>query len=216
MTELDFDYMRNAMVSNQLRTNAVTDSRVLSAMGTVARENHVPPAFRATAYIDRAVPLGNGRALNPPLATGRLLSEAQPLPGERALVVGAATGYAAAILADIGLDVVALEQDAALLDHARSAIGDGPAQLVEGPLEAGWQEGAPYDLVLIDGAVEEVPQAIIDQIRDGGRLAASLVEGEVTRLGIGRKAGRGFGMTLYVDAEAVTLPGFARPRAFTF
>lgn len=216
MTELDFEYMRNAMVSNQLRTNAVTDPHVLAAAAAVARENHVAPEQKATAYIDRAIPLGNGRALNPPLATARLLSEAHPVPGERVLVIGAASGYAAALLAHAGLEVTALEQDAALLAQARAAVAAPNVRFVEGPLEAGWSADAPYDLVLIDGAVEEIPHGIIDQVADGGRIAAAIVDRGVTRLAIGRKAGRGFGLTLYVDAEAVALPGFARPRTFAF
>lgn len=215
MTKLDFENMRRAMVSNQLRTNAVTDPQVLAAMGAVPREHYVPAASAAAAYIDRAVPLGNGRALNPPLTTGRLLSEAAPQPGERALVVGCATGYAAALLARIGLSVVAVEEDAALAAQARAAC---PASVtfVDGPLSAGAPAEAPFDLILIDGAVEQIPQTLVKQLVDGGRLAAAVNDRGVTRLAIGRKAGPGFGLTQFVDAEAVALPGFARPREFAF
>ncbi len=88
--------------------------------------------------------------------------------------------------------------------------------LVEGPLAQGWPQGAPYDFILIDGAVEFVPDALIAQLRDGGRLAAALLERGVTRLALGRKAGDGFAMAAFADAAAAVLPGFVRPKTFTF
>jgi protein-L-isoaspartate(D-aspartate) O-methyltransferase len=207
--------MRRAMVASQLRTTGVSDSRVLAALGSVARERFVPGERRALAYVDTLIPLGGGRALNAPMVLGRLLAEARPQAGERALVVGAATGYAAAVLAEMALDVVALEVDPALAAAARAAL-EGSARVVEGPLAQGWASGAPYDLICIDGAVEGVPDALVAQLRDGGRLVTALVEAGVTRLAIGRRAGEGFGLGSFADAEAPLLPGFARPRQFSF
>ena len=216
MTEQNFEEMRRAMVASQLRTTAVDDPRVIDAMGRVARERHVPSDRAAAAYIDRAIPLGRGRALNPPMATGRLLSEARSKSEDRALVIGAATGYAAALLGELVSSVTALDEDAALLDIARSATRAGNVAFVEGPLGDGWAKDAPYDLILIDGAVEHVPQAIIAQLAAGGRLATAIVERGVTRLAIGRRTSTGFGLIAFADAEAVILPGFAVPKGFTF
>jgi protein-L-isoaspartate(D-aspartate) O-methyltransferase len=190
----------------------VTDRGVLLAMGDVPRENFVPAGARAMAYADRAVPLGAGRFLNAPATLGQLLTQMMPLRGQRALVVGAGTGYSAAVLAAVGLDVVALESSAELAGQARE-VG---LQVVEGPLEAGHRKGAPYDQILIDGAVEVIPDALIDQLADGGRLGAALIDRGISRLVVGRKAGGGFGYLSIADAGAPRLPGFTRPMAFTF
>ena len=216
MTNLDFNHMRQAMVASQLRTTAVNDARVIAAMGAVPRERFVPQESAALAYIDRAIPLGAGRALNPPMTTGRLLTEAHPKAEDSALVIGGATGYAAALLAKLVASVVSLEEDAALLAVARQAPASTRVSIVEGPLAAGWKKKAPYDLILIDGAVEVVPQAIIDQLADGGRLAAAIVDRGVARLSLGKRSGKGFGLVAFADAEAVPLPGFAQPKSFSF
>ena len=216
MTNLDFNHMRQAMVASQLRTTAVNDARVIAAMGAVPRERFVPQESAALAYIDRAIPLGAGRALNPPMTTGRLLTEAHPKAEDSALVIGGATGYAAALLAELVASVVSLEEDAALLAVARQAPASTRVSIVEGPLAAGWKKKAPYDLILIDGAVEVVPQAIIDQLADGGRLAAAIVDRGVARLSLGKRSGKGFGLVAFADAEAVPLLGFTQPKSFSF
>ena len=216
MSEFDFEQMRAAMVANQLRTTGVSDARVLAAVGTVARERFVPADRVSAAYADVTVPIGDGRELNPPMATARLLSEAGPRGGERALVVGAATGYSAAVLAELVASVVAVEEDPELAATAREALAGTGVKLVEAPLAEGHRAGAPYDLILIDGAVEEVPQPLIDQLADGGGLATAIVDRGVTRLAFGRKSGSAFGLVIFADAAAAILPGFARPRAFSF
>lgn len=213
MTDSNFESMRAAMVASTLRPAAVNDPRVVAAMGAVPRERFVPAARAALAYTDASLPLVPGRELNNPLATGRLLTEARPAPGDRALVVGAATGYSAAVLARIGAVVVALEEDAALAEVAPAAEG---VAWVSGPLAEGWADGSPYDLILIDGAVEEIPDALIAQLADGGRLASGLVDHGVTRLVIGRKSGAAFGVASVADVAAAVLPGFGRPPAFSF
>ena len=151
-----------------------------------------------------------------PMALGRLLTQAAPRDGETALLVGAAPGYAAAVLERLVGSLVAVEEDPELAVLAKAALAGTSVKLVEGPAAKGWAKGAPYALILIDGAVEFVPDALIGQLRDGGRLAAAIVEQGVTRLAIGRKAGEGFAMAAFADAAAAVLPGFARPRAFTF
>ncbi|RJF94164.1 protein-L-isoaspartate O-methyltransferase family protein [Sphingomonas cavernae] len=217
MTETNFESMRRAMVSNQLRTWAVSDPRVVSAMGTVAREAFVPTDRAALAYVDTLMPVSEGRALNTPATTGRLLTTLGVHAGEKVLVIGAATGYSAALLGQLGAAVVALEEDQALVDAASKALaGHAHVAVVKGPLAQGWSQGAPYDAILIDGAVEHVPDAIKAQLKDGGRLAGGIVERGVTRLASGRKAGNALALTDFVDAETAILPGFASPKGFVF
>lgn len=216
MTEQNFEAMRRAMVASQLRTTGVSDPRVLAAMGAVPRERFVPPDLTSAAYSDVLVPLGNGRELNSPMSLGRLLTEAAPQPRERAMVIGAATGYAAAVLARLVGPVVAVEEDSALAEIARRNLAGSDIILVEAPLVHGYVAGAPYDLILIDGAIEFVPETIVEQLADGGRLAAAILENGVSRLSIGRRAGEGFGMAGVSDWAAAVLPGFCKPRVFSF
>lgn len=217
MTEQNFELMRRAMVESQLRTTGVNDPRVIAAMAAVPRERFVPDDRRALAYMDRPVALGGGRELNLPEATGRLLTAAQITPRDRVLLIGAATGYTAALLARLAGHVVAIEENAGLAETARTALaGAGQVELVEGPLAAGWAAGAPYDLIFIDGLIELVPDALVAQLADGGRLACALLDKGMSRLGLGRRAGSGFGLDLFADCEAVVLPGFAKPTPFTF
>jgi protein-L-isoaspartate(D-aspartate) O-methyltransferase len=208
----DFSLARRAMVDSQLRPEAVTDRGVLAAMATVEREKFVPEAARALAYFDRPVPLTRDRAMMPPAALGRLLSELAPRASERALVIGSGTGYSAALLQAIVLDVVALESD----EHLAGSARDAGIDTVTGNLAEGWNKGAPYDIILLDGAVEEVPAALSRQLSPQGRLAGAIVDRGVTRLVVGRAAGGAFGLRSLVDADVDILPGFERPRAFTF
>jgi len=200
------------MVESQLRPQGVTDPRVLDAMASVQRENFLPDRTRPLAYVDRSVAIGDGRFLPSPAVLGRLLTEMMLEPGQHVLVVGAGTGYSSAVLNHVGLNVVALESSAELADRARELGID----IVEGPLEAGWKKLAPYDRILIDGAVESIPDTIVDQLADGGRLGTALVDRGITRLTVGRKAGGAFGCLSLGDAGTPTLPGFSKPEAFTF
>lgn len=214
MTEQNFEAMRRAMVESQLRTTGVSDPRVVAAMAETPRERFVPADRKAVAYTDRPVPLGNGRALNLPEATGRLLTAAEVRAGDRVLLVGAATGYTAALLHWLGAHVTALESDADLASQARAAVAD--VEIVEGPLADGAAQGAPYDLIVIDGLIEQVPDALIAQLKDGGRLVTALLDRGASRLAFGRKAGTGFGCDLFADCEAAPIPGFAKPKSFVF
>jgi protein-L-isoaspartate(D-aspartate) O-methyltransferase len=200
------------MVECQLRPQGVTDRGTLDAMARVERERFLPSHTRPLAYVDRAVAIGDGRFLAAPAVLGQLLTQMMPQRGERALVIGAGTGYSAAVLTEIGLDVVAIESDPSLV-AAGKQLGVG---IIEAPLEGGFAKGAPYDLILIDGAVETIPDAIIDQLADGGRLGTALVDRGITRLVVGRKAGGAFGILSFGDAGVPALPGFSRPKAFKF
>ncbi len=217
MSNLDFPAMRRAMVDSQLRTNAVSDPRVTAAIESVAREEFVPADRRATAYVDRAIPLSATRSMNPPLVTARLIVEAGIAPTDKVLVVGAASGYAAAVVAGLASAVIALESDAALAGEAKTQLKGLPnVTVISGDLAKGHAKGAPYDVILVDGAIEQVPDALIRQLAENGRLAAAVIDGGVSRLSIGYKAGAGFGLDPIMDADAVALPGFAKPKALSF
>jgi protein-L-isoaspartate(D-aspartate) O-methyltransferase len=208
----DFAAAREAMVECQLRPQGVTDPAVVEAMGSVRREKFLPSHTRPLAYVDRAVAMGEGRFLPAPAVLGKLLTQMAPERGQRALVIGGGTGYPAAVLGAMGLDVTAVESDSALAAAAR----EQGVHVVEGPLEAGHAKGAPFDQILIDGAVEYIPDAIVEQLADGGRLGAAIVDRGVTRLVVGRKAGGAFGYFSIGDAGVPALPGFSRPKSFTF
>ena len=208
----DFAAAREAMVESQLRPQGVTDAAVLDAMRRIPRENFLPSHTRPLAYVDRAVAIGSGRFLVAPAVLGQLLTQMMPEPGQRALVVGAGTGYSAAVLIAAGLHVVALESDRELAEAARKQ----KLKVVEGPLEDGHAAGAPYDQILIDGAVEFIPDPLIAQLADGGRLGTAILDRGITRLAVGRKAGDAFGTLSVGDAGVPLLPGLQRPRAFTF
>jgi protein-L-isoaspartate(D-aspartate) O-methyltransferase len=208
----DFAAAREAMVESQLRPQGVTDPAVLQAMGTIQRERFLPRHTRPLAYADRAVSIGDGRFLMPPAALGQLLTQMMPRPGHNALVVGAGTGYSAAVLAAIGVSVSAIDSSPELVAAAREA----GVQVVQSPLASGLKRNAPYDLVLIDGAVEYIPDSIVDQLAEGGRLGTALIDRGITRLVVGRKAAGAFGTLSVADAGVSALPGFERPPAFTF
>ncbi|BAV64830.1 protein-L-isoaspartate O-methyltransferase [Sphingobium cloacae] len=198
------------MVESQLRTSDVDDPRVIAVMARVPREDFLPAERRAMAYIDRAVPLSGGRALNPPLATGRLLKEAQVEAGDKVLLIGAATGYSAALLVELGAVVTAVEEEGG------PEIAVPGATVKRGALHAGATDGAPYDVLFIDGAVQDVPAALVAQIAEGGRVVTGLVERGVTRLCSGRVVAGALGLVRLADIEMVVLPGFAAPERFTF
>jgi protein-L-isoaspartate(D-aspartate) O-methyltransferase len=216
MTEHNFEHMRRAMVASQLRTTGVNEPGVLAAMGAVPRERFVPDAYVSAAYADLLIPLGNGRSLNSPMALGRMLSEAKLQGSEHVLVIGAATGYAAAVVARLAGSTIALEEQPELAAIARRELSDFGVEVVEGPLNQGWTGGAPFDFILIDGAVEDVPQAIVDQVSDGGEISAALLDRGVPRLSVGRVIGGSFGWGSFSDVASPVLPGFLKPRGFSF
>ena len=208
----DYAAARQAMVDSQLRPQGVNDPAVIAAMSVVPREKFVPADQKPLAYADRSIPLGEGRALPAPAVLGLLLTALATLRGERALLVGAGSGYSAAVLAEMGLDVTSVESSPALVEIARK----NGVKAIEGPLAEGSVKGAPYDIILVDGAIDHIPDALIDQLGDGGRLGGAIIERGITRLFIGRRAGGGFGFQPITDASTPVLPGFERPKTFTF
>jgi protein-L-isoaspartate(D-aspartate) O-methyltransferase len=217
---------RNRMVDSQVRPNKVSDPRILDAMRHLPRERFLPDALLVLAYADQNVPLGSGRVLLQPLALARLVQAAVPAPGEKVLVVAAGTGYSAALFAALGCDVTALEEPGTLLDQAKTALAaTAPAvRLVGGSLSAGWPAGAPYDIILIDGAVPEVPRTVTNQLnQQTGRLltvvAPNTGTGGVQRTGLAVQAeptSAGVSLRTLFDFLCPILPGFAAAPAFEF
>jgi protein-L-isoaspartate(D-aspartate) O-methyltransferase len=217
---------RNRMVDSQVRPNRVSDPRILDAMRLLPRERFLPDAQLALAYADQNVPLGAGRVMLQPLALARLVQAAEPLPGEKVLVAAAGTGYSAALFAALGCDVTALEEPGVLLDIARTSLAAlaPTVRLVSGSLSAGWPAGAPYDIILIDGAVPEVPANIAGQLnRQAGRLLT--IVGATAGRGGGQRTGlavhaeptpAGVSVRALFDCICPILPSFAVAPAFEF
>ena len=215
-SEITAAEMRSAMIDSQLRTNDVIDPAVIGAMAVVPREAYVPSALAGVAYTDRAIALGHGRALNAPLVTGRLLVAAAVRPGMRVLLVGGATGYTAALLVRLGAEVHAVEENADLMATAQAATADANIHWVQGPLAAGAPGDAPFDRIIVEGAIETLPAALARQLADGGRLVAARREGAVTRLVEGVSVGGTVALRSFADMDVAPLPGFAAPTGFQF
>ncbi|HEY4163352.1 MAG TPA: protein-L-isoaspartate O-methyltransferase [Dongiaceae bacterium] len=216
---MDYAAARQHMIDSQVRTNKVTDSAVISAFASVPRERFVAEAYRKLAYIDRPIPIGAGRRMPEPMVLARLLQSAQPKPGDSALVVGAGTGYSAAVIARLVGRVVALESDAKLAADARAALAGFDVKnvtVVEGTLTAGRAADAPYNLILIDGSVEVVPEALTAQLAEFGQLATVVVDRGVGRGTLFLKADGVISQRAVFDADAEPLPGFAAPQRFVF
>lgn len=214
---------RRYMVDGQLRPNKVTDPRIVAAMLDLPRERFLPAGLAARAYADEDVRLPGGRAMIQPMMIAKLLQMLGLRDGDRLLVVGAGTGYGAAVAAHAGARVTALDDDAGLIGIARAAIGDllpvGSVTLVQGSLPAGHPGGAPYDAILIEGEVPAIPAAIAAQLAEGGRLATVLgasSRGAGSRAVLGRKAGGSFSVTDAFDCATVPLPAFRPAPGFVF
>ncbi|MGC2854056.1 protein-L-isoaspartate O-methyltransferase family protein [Novispirillum sp. DQ9] len=216
---MDYVAARRNMVEGQIRPNKVTDPMVVQALETVPREMFVPKHMRGIAYTDDDLDLGGGRALMEPMVLARLLQEARIEEEEIALVVGCGTGYSAAVLSRLCSTVVALESDSEFGARAGAIMGElgyDNVAVVPGTLTAGCPEQAPYNIILVDGAIETVPQALLDQLADGGRLIA-VVTGHGQGVGtICTRRGDSWGHLGVFDANIRPLPGFAKPPAFTF
>ena len=211
---------RKCMVDSQVRPNRVTDPRILAAMRRLPRERFLPQAVQALAYADEDVPLGNGRFMMEPMVLAKLLQAAKLQDGERVLVVGAGTGYSAALLAACGCRVTALEDDPALVALANPVLlAEAPAVTqVTGPLPAGWPDMAPYDLILIDGAVPEIPLALAAQLHQGhGRILAPICgPGRITQAVMAEATPYGLGTTPIFDCGTPPIPCFRAAPSFAF
>jgi protein-L-isoaspartate(D-aspartate) O-methyltransferase len=218
MSEADSTLARHLMVDGQLRPSKVTDRRILDAMRTIKRETYVPAHLADLAYIDEDLQLGGGRVMLKPLVLARLLQLAKPRAGEAALLVGSGAGYGAAVLAACGVHVTALEQDRALFDLACALPYDRSAiTLVQGSLAEGYAAAAPYDLVVIEGAVPSIPETIGRQVAAGGRLVVIIsAPGAAGYAALAEPTTGGLRARAAFDANAPLLPGLAPSPAFTF
>ena len=221
----DFAAQRLSMVESQLRPHEVTDTRLLAAMRELPRELFVPPRVRSLAYIDEAIEIfpsidgAPARYLLAPMVLARLVQLAAVGPEDSVLDVGCGTGYSTAVLARLGRKVVGVEPEPELADAARRAlrqVGAENAEIVEGQLPRGYKRGAPYDVILLNGSVPEPPEPLIEQLEEGGRLAAVLAEGLQGKACLFVKVdGEASGIP-HFDANARPLPGFAPSPSFTF
>jgi protein-L-isoaspartate(D-aspartate) O-methyltransferase len=215
-----FAHARDCMVDSQIRPNRVFDSRLLSAMRTLPRERFVPQALAALAYADHDIPLGNGRFLMEPMVFARLLQAATLRDNEKVLVIGASTGYGAAVLAACGCRVTALEEDPALLAIAGSVLPllAPSVNLVSGPLAEGWPSHGPYDLILIEGAVPDIPPALVPQTRqETGRILAAIhTPGRVTQAAMAEATSFGLSFSPLFDCATHPLPSLRKAPIFSF
>ena len=217
----DFALARRNMVDGQLRPNRVTNAALLAAIGELPRERFLPEGLKSVAYADDDVPLGSGRFMMEPMVLARLIQSLQPQPEDKALVAASGRGYGAAILAKLVNSVVAVENNADLAASAQQTLRDlrvANIQQVAGQPDQGVAASGPYDVVLIEGAVQEVPRVIADQLAEGGRLATVLADPSgvlgVAQLFV-KQGGVTSGRPLF-DAGTPLLPGFTPPPKFTF
>jgi len=219
MMSTDFAGLRTKMVDGQVRTTDVTSLDLLDALLSVPREEFVPAARKSLAYIDEDLEIAPGRYLMEPSPFARLVQLAAIKPGDFVLDIGAGTGYSSAVLSKLAGAVVALEEDATLAAGAQgvlSNLGYDTVAVVEGPLREGYAAQGPYDVILIEGAVQSVPTGIIAQLKDEGRLV--VVEG-VGNAGVARLYVKQGGVTSprrAFNAAVKPLPGFHTAPAFEF
>ena len=222
---IDFAELRRGMVDGQVRTNDVTDHRIIAAMLEIPRERFVPASLKSLAYIDDDLQIraaGSGavpRFLLEPMILARLVQLADIEAGEHVLDVGAGTGYSSALLSRLAQQVVALEEDPDLAAAATSTLADlgvDNVAVMQGPLAAGWASEAPYDCILLNGAVDEVPAALFAQLKEGGRLIAVVGGGGAGRAGVFTKVAGQPSERIAFNAAVPALPGFEAPQRFVF
>ncbi len=211
---------RRKMVENQLRANRVTEDNLVQAMGELPRERFVPAPQAGIAYVDEDLAIAPGRYLLDPMVLGRLVQALEVRPADMVLDLACATGYSTAVLARLGGTVVAVEPDkalAALANETLNALSVDNAVVVEGEVAQGYPKQAPYDAILINGAVAAVPPALLEQLAEGGRLVTVVKDGPgLGRATLYRKLGGLAGHRVLFDAGTPLLPGFARQPGFVF
>jgi protein-L-isoaspartate(D-aspartate) O-methyltransferase len=210
---------RAAMVDSQLRTNDVTDTGIIKAMGEIARERFVPAAMTPVAYMEGYVPLGAGRVLLDARCFGKLVQLAAIRAGDRVLDVACGTGYSTVVLSHLAAHVTGLEEDAELARTAESnlkTLGIGNAEIVHGPLAQGLPDKAPFDVILLNGASEIMPDALLAQIEDGGRLVCVMRQGAAGQGCLFLKHDGAIGKRAAFDAQLPVLPGFKKELGFVF
>jgi protein-L-isoaspartate(D-aspartate) O-methyltransferase len=215
-----FAAARLNMVENQIRTNRVTDIDLLAVLAKAPREIFVPGSLAPVAYVDSSLRVAPGRVLTEPLDLARLLQEAAIAPGDRVLVIGPATGYSVAVVAQLAAKVTGIESDPGLAATARAnlaRLGLANAVIEVGPMTEGFSAGAPYDVILIDGMVADLPAPIVEQLAERGRLVTLLAgEGRCAAGMLYRKLGGSVSGRVLFDCAGSFLPGFAPAMGFAF
>jgi protein-L-isoaspartate(D-aspartate) O-methyltransferase len=215
----DYETRRITMVDTQVRPSDVTKFPIIDAMLTVPRELFVPQSLREAAYVGRNLDLRPGRALLEPRTLAKLLDALDIEPDDLVLDIGPWLGYSAAVIARLAEAVVAVEDDAGRVADAEALlaeIGADNVAMIEGPLAGGAPKHGPYDAIVLEGAVEAVPAAIVDQLKDGGRIGAIFMEGALGVARLGHKSGGRLSWRYAFNAAAPILPGFEAVRDFVF
>ncbi|WP_027135678.1 protein-L-isoaspartate O-methyltransferase family protein [Geminicoccus roseus] len=215
----DYAARRHLMVEAQLRPSAIEDENLLRAMGEVPREAFLPRALKGVAYGDEDIQLGDGRRLIEPLVLGKLLQAAAVKPSDVALVIGCTTGYSAAVLSRLTTTVFCVDPDAARLAQAEKVfaeIGGDNVVTVQTDPAKGHPAQAPFDLIVIAGAVETVPETLKAQLADGGRLVTVLKKNHAGKVAVVTRVGDAFGMITPFDAGAPQVPELRVAPSFTF
>ncbi|MFN3960612.1 MAG: protein-L-isoaspartate O-methyltransferase family protein [Parvularculaceae bacterium] len=217
---MDFEVARKHMVDSQVRTNDVTDLRILRAFETVPRERFLPAEFRTLAYVDRELVYAEGRALPTARDFAKLLNALDIGPGDLVLDAGCGAGYSTAVLAMLCDMVVAVENNDSLAQQAQATlidIGAVNAAVVQGDPRDGAAKQGPFDVIVISAAIEVEPSALLKQLKDGGRLGAFFRRGNVTKGSVWRRSGAAVAMVELFEASCRTvLEGFTRPKTFVF
>jgi len=214
----DYAVRRETMVDTQVRPSDVTKYSIIDAMLLVGREAYIPDNLREAAYIGDNIHLGNGRVVLAPRTFAKMLDALSIRPDETVLDIGCALGYSSAVIERLAEAVVAVEEDATMAAEAQSILsanGADSAAVIEGRLADGAPRHAPYDVIILQGGVEEVPAEITGQLREGGRIAALFMEGELGTVRIGYRSGGRIVWRHAFNASAPILPGFAGKPAFS-
>ncbi len=214
---MDLEAARTAMIDSQVRVNDVTDRRLIAAMAAVPREVFAPASLRASAYADIMVETGPGRWMIAARDWSKLVNIAAIRETDRVLDIAGGTGYSAAVLTRVAASVVALEQDEAAASAMRDALakaGAAGVEVVSGPLKAGFPSKAPFDVIIVNGSVEEVPQAWLDQLAEGGRLSVAVAEGGIRRARVYTRSGGKTAWRTPFDTAIPLLPGFEKAAEF--
>nr|WP_237693243.1 protein-L-isoaspartate O-methyltransferase [Octadecabacter algicola] len=207
------------MVDTQVRPSDVTKFPIIDALLDVPREEYVPDALRDAAYIGENIDLGEGRVLLEPRTLAKILDAADVQKTDVVLDLGCGLGYSTAVLAHMAEFVVAVEDDEARAEEAQqnlSSHGVDNAAVFAGPLAQGAAKNGPYDLILLQGAVEEIPDDLTSQIKEGGRIVAIFAEGALGVVRVGRKIDGAMNWRMAFNATAPVLSGFEKVAAFAF
>lgn len=210
--------LRRVMVDTQVRPSDVTKFPVIEAMLHTPREAFVPDALRPTAYAEDLIDLGSGRCMVEPRTLAKILDALNILPSEDVLCVAAGLGYSTAVAAEMAQLVVGVESDETLAADAQTALSGADvdnAIIHHGDLTEGAAEHGPYDVILVEGGVQEVPQALMDQLKDGGRIACIFMDGALGSVQIGHKSGDRVNWRFAFNATAPMLSGFVKAKPFT-